>query len=270
MSVTRLDVSLEQYEIGLSGAIPRREEWSEPAMDRAILEFVALFCGIVIKYGGRIVHGCHPTFTPVILRQARLHGGDRLRKPVTLVMSELWAQNLTHNDIESMADIAEFVTTRRIGDNGPDDRDTRNRSLTAMRQVLINAQNVTVAVGGMMHNGDGLVPGVAEEIALAGRRKIPRFLIGGLGGFTQKLAGELEPSKLANALPDEVNMELFRTDDVAACVNLLFEHLATSEKLAQIALKPIKWNPGVRKIVDHRDGTVEEESTQYIERTVAV
>ena len=86
MSVTRLDVSLEQYEIGISGAVPNRAEWSEPAMDRGILEFVSLFSGIVIKYGGRIVHGCHPTFTPVILRQARQQAGDRLRKPVTLVM----------------------------------------------------------------------------------------------------------------------------------------------------------------------------------------
>ena len=88
MSGTRLNVSLSQYEIGISGAVPGRESWSEPAMDRAILEFVALFCGIVFKYGGRIVHGSHPTFTPVILRQARLHAGKRTRKPVTLIMSE--------------------------------------------------------------------------------------------------------------------------------------------------------------------------------------
>jgi len=42
MSVTKLDISLEQYEIGLSGAVPDRADWSEPAMDRGILEFVAL------------------------------------------------------------------------------------------------------------------------------------------------------------------------------------------------------------------------------------
>ena len=28
---TRLPVSLEQYEVGLSGAVPERDEWSEPA-----------------------------------------------------------------------------------------------------------------------------------------------------------------------------------------------------------------------------------------------
>lgn len=269
MSITRLDVSLEQYEVGISGAVPKRADWSEPAMDRGILEFVALFSGLVIKYGGRIVHGCHPTFTPIILRQARLQRGDRLRKPVTLVMSQLWAQYLKPEDVESMTDIAEFMVTEKFGDKGPDDVDTRNRSLLAMRRVLIDAQNVTVAVGGMMHGGDGIVPGVAEEIALAEQKGIPRFLVGGLGGLTKKLAGELAPSKLNNSLSDEANMILFGTDDVAACVSVLFEHLAGSQELAKAADQPIKWNPTLRAIVDHRDGTLHSETSRYILQAIA-
>jgi len=268
MSVTRLDISLEQYEIGLSGAIPNRDDWSEPAMDRGILEFVSLLSGIVIKYGGRIVHGCHPTFTPVILRQARLQANERSRKPVTLVMSELWAEDLSAEDIETMTDVAEFVVTKKVGDKGPADADTRNRSLSAMRRVLVDSQNVMVAVGGMMHSGDGIVPGVAEEIALAEQKGIPRFLVGGLGGLTDKLAGELAPARLSNSLSDEANMTLFRTNDVAACVNILFEHLAKSEQLSKSALQPIKWNPTLRAIIDHRDGTVDFEATQHVLRAV--
>ena len=45
-----------------------------------------------------------------------------------------------------------------------------------MRRVLIDAQNVTVAGGGLLHTGDGIVPGVAEEVALAEQKGIPRFL----------------------------------------------------------------------------------------------
>lgn len=269
MNVTRLDVSLEQYEIGLSGAIPERREWSEPAMDRGILEFVSLFSGIVFKYGGRIVHGCHPTFTPIILRQARLHAGARLRKPVTLVMSDLWAKDLSAEDIEAMTDIAEFVVTKREGDGDPNDTDTRNRSLTAMRRVLINAQNIMVAVGGKMHSGDGNVPGVAEEMSLAEEKGMPRFLIAGLGGFSRELAKDLTPSSLGNSLTNDQNITLFSSDDVAACVNLLFKHLAQSESLAESAFQPIKWNPGVQAILDHRDGTVDAESTGFILSAVA-
>ena len=133
MSLTKLNVSLEEYEIGLSGAVPDIEAWSEPAMDRGILEFVSLFCGMVFKYGGRIVHGAHPAFTPIILRQARLQAADRSRKPVTLIMSELWAKDRSAEDLDSLKDIAELVITRQIGDLDVSDPDTRNRSLAAMR-----------------------------------------------------------------------------------------------------------------------------------------
>jgi hypothetical protein len=201
MNFTKLNISLEQYEIGLSGAVPDREDWSEPAMDRGILEFVALFSGIVFKYGGRIVHGSHPTFTPIILRQARLQASNRSRKPVTLVMSDLWATDLTPEDIESVTDIAELVITKKVGHGSAADADTRNQSLTAMRRVLIDAQNVMVAVGGKMHSGDGIIPGVGEEIKLARGKGIPQFLIAGLGGFAKDLAQKLTPSSLGNSLP---------------------------------------------------------------------
>jgi hypothetical protein len=270
MSITRLNVSLEQYEIGLSGAIPDRADWSEPAMDRGILEFVALFTGIVLKYGGRIVHGCHPTFTPIILRQARLQAAGRMRKPLTLVMSELWAKDLSAESEQIMTEVAEFVVTRKVGDGDATNKETRNQSLSAMRRVLIDSQNITVAVGGLLHSGDGIVPGVAEEIVLSERKGIPRFLVGGLGGLTQKLAAGIVPSKLNNSLTHDQNMTLFTTDDVAACVNVIFEHLASSESLAQGAFQPVKWNPGLGKIIDHRDGTVDSEATEFILRAIAV
>jgi hypothetical protein len=268
MSITRLDVSLEQYEIGLSGAVPDRADWTEPAMDRGILEFVALFSGIVLKYGGRIVHGCHPTFTPIILRQARQQAPGRQRLPVTLVMSDLWAKELSESDIASMTDIAEFVITKKVGDKGPEDTDTRNRSLSAMRRVLVNAQNVTVAVGGLTHRGDGLAPGVAEEVALAREKGLPQFLIGGLGGLTKELAQRVDPKELNNSLADEANLALFRTDDVGACVNILFEHLAGSKRLEESTIHPVMWNAGNRVIQDHRDGSIDS-STDLILRAVA-
>lgn len=225
MSATRINVSLAQYEIGLSGAVSERAGWSEEAMDRAILEFVALFSGIVFKYGGRIVHGSHPTFTPVILRQARLHAGKRERKPVTLIMSELWAKDLPAEFSEGVEDVAEFIVTKQVGEGGPENVDTRNRSLTEMRQLLIKSQNVMVAVGGMMHAKDGIIPGVLEEMELAGQKQIPRFLIAGMGGYAAQYARDMTPSSLNNGLTDEENALLFSTSDVSACVNVIFEKL---------------------------------------------
>lgn len=226
MSSTRINVSLAQYDVGLSGAVSERSGWSEEAMDRAILEFVALFSGIVFKYGGRIVHGSHPTFTPVILRQARLHAGKRERRPVTLIMSELWAKDLPAEFVEGVADVAEFIVSNQVGEGGPENVDTRNRSLTEMRQLLIKSQNVMVAVGGMMHVKDGIIPGVLEEMELAGQKQIPRFLIAGMGGYAAQYARDITPSSLNNGLTDEENAVLFSTSDVSACVNVIFEKLS--------------------------------------------
>jgi hypothetical protein len=227
---------LTHFDIGLSGAVPSRDNWSEPAMDRAILEFVALFSGIVFKYGGRIVHGSHPTFTPVILRQARLHAGkERSRKPVTLIMSELWAKDLPKEFIDGVVDVAEFVVTKRIGEGGPENVETRNRSLTEMRHFLIESQNAMVAVGGKMHEKDGVIPGVREEMELAAKKGIPRFLIAGMGGYAAKYAKELTPSSLHNGLSDDENALLFGTSDVSACVNVLFEKLAKLKSGSQAA-----------------------------------
>jgi hypothetical protein len=228
---------LEGYEIGISGAVPERNKWSEPAMDRAILEFVALLSGLVFKYGGRIVHGSQPSLMPVILRQARLHAGSRGRRPVTLVVSDLWARDWRKDDFGSIEDVAELIVTPAVGNKGPEDAETRNASLSVMRRALTAAQNTMIAVGGKLHEKDGFVAGVGEEMHLAAAKGIPRFLVGGLGGYAKGLAHKLAPSGLNNYLSREANVRLFGTSDVGACVNVIFEHLASSGRLRRAATR---------------------------------
>ncbi|EOZ7622886.1 hypothetical protein AB5R26_000990 [Enterobacter mori] len=222
---SKLSVSLHGLEVGISGAIPERSNWSEPAMDRGILEFVSLFSGLVFKYGGRVIHGSHPSFTPIILRQARQHAVNLDKPPVTLVMSDLWFSDYADEDIQSLTDIAELIITKKFGDGDITDPTTRNRSLTAMRRVLVSSQNLMVTVGGKMHDRDGFHPGIAEEMHLAEKLRIPRYLVGGLGGYSKKLAKELTPASLNNLLSREENVELFGTDDVSSCVQIIFENL---------------------------------------------
>src|SRR5437773_8441593 len=158
MSTTRLDISLEGYDVGLSGAVPDRHEWTEPAMDRGILEFVALMTSLVVKYGGRIVHGAHPTFTPVILRHAAQHATNRNKPAVTLVMSKLWAKEYSADELETLRRHADVILTPQVGSGGPDNVETRNKSLRRMRLTLIDQMNVMVAVGGKLHRADGKIP----------------------------------------------------------------------------------------------------------------
>ena len=86
-----------------------------------------------------------------------------------------------------------------------------------------------VVVGGKQHAADGLTPGVTEELTLAQERKLPCFLVGGLGGMAAELARRQDPSgsglALNNGLEAQANEALMTSQDVAACVGLIFEHL---------------------------------------------
>lgn len=234
MRTTRLDINLAGFEVGLSGAVPDRKEWTEPAMDRAILEFVALLTGLVVKYGGRIIHGAHPTFTPVILRQAAQHSTNRETKPVTLVMSELWLKDYSRGQLKELMENANLIVTSRVGEGSFDNTETRNKSLTKMRRALIQRMNVMVAVGGKLHMADGKIPGVREEMDLARQRGIACFLVGALGGMAAEYAKDVQSTSiLGNELSEGENERLFKTADVAATVNIIFEQLASRPDLIQ-------------------------------------
>jgi len=260
MSTTRLNVSLEGFEVGLSGAVPDRNEWTEPAMDRGILEFVALITSLVVKYGGRIIHGAHPTFTPVILRHAQQHAGNRERHPVTLVMSELFSKQYSPEELRLLEHNAEVVITPQIGEGDPDNIETRNRSLHRMRLTLIDRMNVMVAVGGKLHAADGTVPGVAEELDLARQRGMACFLVGGLGGMAAEYAKGLSSSAvLQNELSSEENEKLFQTDDVASTVSIIFDQLSSEHSLLDRKLNRIETTTGTTEHVIQEEVSDREE-----------
>ena len=243
MTLKDLEGSLSGINIGLSGAVPECSEWTEPARDRAIIEFVAVFTGLVIKYGGRIVHGFHPTFTPIILDQAKHHAPPGSGKVVTLVISELWANLPDFRDILSWSEIAEIIVTKQIGEGGPEIVDTRNRSLSLMRLHLLQQMNVMIAVGGKVHSNDGIIPGVLEELKYASCRRMACFLIGGgMGGMVAKLVGvQSWPSEqpwpweswVQSGLTNKKNRELQTTTDVGSCVSTIFNHLTHHPELAK-------------------------------------
>lgn len=93
--------------------------------------------------------------------------------------------------------------------------------------------SVLVAVGGMRHEGTGLIPGVAEEVALAQKRGLACFVVGGLGGEAAQVAEKfkLDPDSLRNGLSRGKNSELLSSDNIAACVSIVFEHLAQNRDL---------------------------------------
>jgi hypothetical protein len=236
--------SLVGFEIGISGAVPERSRWTEPALDRAILEFISVFSALVIKYGGRIIHGSHPTFTPVIVEQSRNFAQGSSQKPVTLWISELWADTPENQEFCHYLDFTEIFVTKRVGSGNSDDFETRNNSLTLMRRHLVKSMNAMVSIGGLFHEDSEIKPGVLEEIELATSCGIPCFLIGGMGGMTARLARDSEwLSKVNNGLPDEQNRELLATNDIASCVSIILDHLIRNPGLAKRELLNLEISP---------------------------
>lgn len=234
-------ITLRGLAVGFSGAVPERKYWTEVAQDRSILEFVAQLAGLTIKYGGRVVHGAHPTFTPILLRQAELHGANSTDPAFTIYMSSLWSKNLSAFESERFAKSSKLIVIPQVGEGDWTNVAVRNASLTAMRPVLINEMNILVAVGGMRHEGTGLIPGVSDEVELAQKRGLPCFVVGGLGGEAAQVAErfKLDPDSLRNGLSREKNAELLSSDNIAACVSIVFEHIAQNRELFARVLPPL-------------------------------
>jgi hypothetical protein len=217
---------LKGLRVGISGAVPEREFWKLPDTDRAILLFVAQLSGLVFKLGGRVVHGSHPSFTPVIARQAeRFAMSTQHDTSLTLLTSRLWP--IDQDFLVRSSRVADIILTPKIGRGDCSDAKTRNDSLTALRLTLAHEVNVLVAVGGKLHRGAANNPGVLEELSIARWRGAPCFVVASLGGF----AGELDPTIVGqfssgNELDEVQSQDLIRRDtDIEATVGLLIAHL---------------------------------------------
>lgn len=219
---------LDGFSVVLSGAVPERENWTEPGEDLAIKEFLAHFSALVFNYEGRIIHGSHPSFTPILVHQAERFRNSSDDKPLTLLISELWAKDLEEDTKKRYRRIARLVVTPQVGSEAeaPDDAKTRNPSLTLLRERLIEQADAVVAVGGKLHTDESFTPGVEEELNLARARRVPCFLIGGLGGTTGRMArSSLENFSAGNGLTEDQREQLASSTDIASMAGILVNHL---------------------------------------------
>lgn len=180
---------LRPLNIWLSGAIPEIEAWKHPLVDRDILEFVSFFSSLVFKKGGRLIHGCHPLFTPVIVEQAKRFSTSQ--DQLQLCVSNMWGTK----EIEQYADHARIHVVPSF-QNSKDFNDpiARNKSLTMLRMEIVRKSNCIVSIGGKLHAGSQIAAGVPEEVNLAKKFRLPCYNLGGFGGA----ASEAQVNKADN------------------------------------------------------------------------
>ncbi len=224
---------LDGFRLGLSGAVPERTDWHGRALDREILRLVSALADGLFRYGGELVHGTHPSFTPVLFGQAKPYAAQRARPMLTLVRSRLWPDDDLRHDIgvQTGHGTVRLVETDPLPapDSGvidPANSESRNLSLSAMRERLIEDIDALVVVGGKRWSGSGKEPGTKQELDAALARGLPCFLLGGFGGMAEDLAADPNyRDRLGNGLSTDDNQYLLTTRNDGGAVAMILEAL---------------------------------------------
>lgn len=243
MSAEKLKNIFSDYTIGISGELPEKQCWKKTHIDLAINELIADFCLAIFKYGGRIVHDCHPIFTPIIMHQAEIHA--TIDDPVTLVCSEYLED--TCQNLSKYKKLARVITTKSI-------RNSERESLALMRKTFIEEASSLVVFGGRrdLQNNYGL----GEELCFALRRGLPVFAIGNTGGMLDEIMEVDEIKRLvfaSNLMTDKQNNELLKNDDVVFAAGDVLGHITKQrEQFRNMNVSKVNVNeacPGLQTVL---------------------
>ncbi len=213
---------LSGVRIWLSASIP--DEQLETSQGEQMREFVEAFATAAFRAGAMIVHGCHPSLTPVLLKVAEAYRANTKRKAQLRLVASAYYQeadgNFANETRARLERESEFRVTPKASD--------RDRSLVRLRESLAAEADCLVALGGRWWQLDTSKAGVPAEFNLAIQQGIPSFLLGGLGGATEGyLDGRTDIlSRLRNGLDDETNRKLSVEKDIERLQKQVFDQLS--------------------------------------------
>jgi hypothetical protein len=212
---------LHGVRIWLSGAVPPD---ADASYQSALRTFVRHFAEQTFRSGAHILHGSHPTFTPVLLEEAAKHIANGGRKDcLTLVVSRFWSKDPIRVPVQEWRQICMVYETPEAttGDSLRDD------SLAILRQWMSDRCDAFVAAGGLWWKQVAGRAGVPVEAGLAIDRGLPCFLLGGLGGAAQDyIANHPEVLRsLRNGFDDDTNQRLALEKNIPGIVHTISSQL---------------------------------------------
>ena len=235
---------LAGMKVVLSGAMPDRDDlesngWNELAIRMAVSQFVEA----IILRRGRIIHGNHPTYLPLVAAAVRSQAqGKLLPHPVKMYVVGPWvtaegADKLKREN-EDYAHL-EFIGPFDSPTWDEDIRQTqKNTWLQVMREKMAAEGDALICIGGRGIRPEVLRPGVEVEAALMRLAHKPVFVAAGFGGFAGRIRalGILSESQQNdNCLTLEENLILEGTADPARVVELILKGLQTLNEKMQVA-----------------------------------
>lgn len=208
-------VPLSGARIWLSGAVPEDKDTTEQQRI-AILDFVRQFSRHVFERGGHIVHGSHPSFTPILIEESKRYQEQSGKKDaLMLFVSHFWSKHLNIDTINKWRETALVYEIPEA----KDDHD-RDNSLVQLRKNLVAVCDAVVVIGGKWWQAVAGRSGVPIELGLAMQRGLPCFLLGGFSGAAQDfLKGNPNIlTQLKNGLDDAANCRLSTEENVGRVV----------------------------------------------------
>lgn len=206
--------------VHLSGSI------SETADEESICQFVHQLVMLVLREGGSIVHGSHPSLVPVIEAAARQYvGAGGQRGDILLVRSQAFSK--TTEQTAEIERLRQCTTVHIVPVKGDDATTDANEMLLSMREWIAETSDVIVCVGGKWWDINKSRAGVPAELGCMLSLGKPAFLAAGLGGATQGYVKDHPEilSQLQNGLSEDANRMLASEVDTSNIANAVVNQL---------------------------------------------
>jgi patatin-like phospholipase/acyl hydrolase len=207
---------LQGVRIHLSGSIPQNAATSDA---EGIASFTEEFAAAVLRDGGALLHGSHPTLMQPLEKAARAYvtaGGAK--DALTLVRSQSFAATDEQRaEIEAQR---QFCNVELVP--SPD-----GQPLLPMREWMAERCDVVVTIGGRHYDVIKEKAGVPDELEEALGRGKPGFVVTAFGGA---IAGYVKDhdeifSRLRNGLRSDENRELAANANVPAVVERIIKQI---------------------------------------------
>lgn len=212
--------SLAGIRVHLSGSVP---DDALPEDAERIRAFVKALAVAVLREGGSIIHGSHPSLRDSFKAAAEPFVRTRgPRDAMTAVRARKYATSAEH--LAEIADQETYCVVQLV----PYPKGHPNQSLMPLREWMADRSDVAVAIGGRHWNVNRERVGVPIELQEALGRGHPGFIITATGGAIAGYA-DANPDifgKLQNGLTADANRALASGRDMSATAEAIVSQLA--------------------------------------------
>lgn len=210
---------LSGIRVHISGSVP--EDASEQQAG-TIRTFAGHLAQHVLREGGTVIHGSHPTLVQSLLSAAeKFVDAGGAKDALTLVRAQKYATTKEQlSEIEQQRKYAAVHVIPSLPGNA-------NETLVPMREWMADRCDVVVSVGGKWYKVDKSRAGVPAELEEALIRGKPAFVAAGFGGAMQEyVKDDLSVlHRLRNGLSEAANRAIAESTSIDELVNTIISQI---------------------------------------------